>query len=48
MKLVKNRETKSPYSKCQGIPEHILEDRVSFGVDGTIVALKSSRQNGSK
>ena len=48
MKLVKNRETKSPYSKCQCIPEHILEDHVSFGVDGAIVALKSSRQNGSK
>ena len=48
MKLVKNRETKSPYSKCQCIPEHSVEDHVNFGVDGAIVALKSSRQNGSK
>ena len=48
MKLVKNRETKSPYSKCQCIPEHIVEDHVSFGVDGAIVALKSSRMVVSK
>ena len=44
MKLVKNRETKSLYSKCQCVPEHILEDRVSFGVDGAIYCCFKKQQ----